>query len=721
MPREATNYDAATDYEDAKPPAAVREGLPDELKDARIKGAGTHPVTDSVRLNGPPGVGKTTQVCLRLAVLIETHDVDPGDITIVTYRRSLAGEITERLQSWGILDDDTDPEMWTTAHAVANRVTGLLSRDKADYKQNSGRGLGPAVTAFEQSYFCREVLNVQYWAPQPWETTRGQLLFDVFEYAANNLLDVHDESDLFDIPAYEDLREEWPGADVGTLHDRWEEFKDSQDLVEFSELLNAAVDGPLPPTEVVVVDEYHDAYPALARVAERWVDAANTAIVAGDPLQVVNAYAGADPRFFTDRMGHLPEVLLDKSWRVPEEHWQAATRMLQKEFEAPPIDRHGRGEIHEYESPEFGYAQGAGWTAPSVNQPGSPGALVDEYIAGSDDSDMLLLARTQKQAQGVSAALDRDGIVHETQDVDDVGGWTEHRLNTLNAVLKLAVVPGSYGQDSSQYGLQKYGDAAAELRLTTDGTAAILQHAHGGTLDLTSDEVDQRIESLRDDDTDRTVTADDLDGLVTPAFWRKYTDGSASVKRLTKAGEFEDEDLKALQNAAVRYDDPVPADALKNVRVLTIHASKGSEATDVVIYDGITSTIATEMERSRETRENEARTWYVGLTRSSERLHIMRGGFSWMQPHLPRDIAPVAAAAAERATTDDTGTDSGTDTVGSTDELVDPVELYAAQYDGESAVSVAGRVFRAVSGDVNVSDLKARVEAARSDGGGADA
>ncbi|QUO47188.1 UvrD-helicase domain-containing protein [Halorubrum ruber] len=666
MPGEPTDYDAATDYEDAAPPEAVRSGLPEELKDAQIKGGETYPVTDSIRLNGPPGVGKTTQVCLRVSTLITEYDIDPSDVTIVTYRRSLADEIGDRLKSWGVIDDDADLSMWTTAHACANRVTGLLSRDKGsanDYQQNSGRGLGPAVTTYEQSYFCSDVLNIRYWSGQPWESTRGQLLFDVFEYAANNLLDPRDEGDLREIPAYDDLREEWPGVDVATVYEQWQQFKGHQDLVEFHELLEAAVDGPLPPTKVVVVDEYHDAYPLLAQVAERWVAAANTAIVAGDPLQVVNAYAGADPRFFTDRMDHLPEVLLDKSWRVAEEHWQVATRMLQREFEAPPIDRHGRGEIHEYQSPEFTHAQNAGWTVPGANQPASPVALADEYVAGNDNRDMLLLARTQKQAQGVSAALDKGGVVHETQDADDVGGWTQRRVDALNAVLKLQTVPGSYGQDTNQYGLMKYDGDAADFRLDAEEAAVILEHAHGRTLEHTSDELDSFVESLRSDsensDNGQTLSADDLDKVVKPAFWRKYTDGPATVRRLTKAGEFEDEDLKALQKAAVRYDDPVPGDVLKKVRVLTIHASKGSEATDVVIYDGITSTIGTEMERSRSTRENEARTWYVGLTRASERLHIMREGFSWVQPHLPRDIAPVAAVAAERAVEDESARSEG--------------------------------------------------------------
>jgi DNA helicase-2/ATP-dependent DNA helicase PcrA len=55
-----------------------------------------------------------------------------------------------------------------------------------------------------------------------------------------------------------------------------------------------------------------------------------------------------------------------------------------------------------------------------------------------------------------------------------------------------------------------------------------------------------------------------------------------------------------------------------HVRVLAIHGSERTEATDVCCFDGITGKIAREMERSEETRQNEAPTWYVGLSRASE-------------------------------------------------------------------------------------------------------
>jgi len=99
-------------------------------------------------------------------------------------------------------------------------------------------------------------------------------------------------------------------------------------------------------------------------------------------------------------------------------------------------------------------------------------------------------------------------------------------------------------------------------------------------------------------------------------------------------------------NAAERYDLPLSLDDAET-RVLTIHASKGAEASNVVVYDGITGTIADSMEQSPTLRENEARTWYVALTRASERLHFIRGAFGY-DTYLPDDLEPWAASAAEQ-------------------------------------------------------------------------
>jgi len=71
-----------------------------------------------------------------------------------------------------------------------------------------------------------------------------------------------------------------------------------------------------------------------------------------------------------------------------------------------------------------------------------------------------------------------------------------------------------------------------------------------------------------------------------------------------------------------------------NVTVRTIHASKGTEADRVVLYDGITPAIRRSMYNSVQSRRNEHRVWFVALTRSSRELVIVSDAFDYTDPIL---------------------------------------------------------------------------------------
>jgi len=72
---------------------------------------------------------------------------------------------------------------------------------------------------------------------------------------------------------------------------------------------------------------------------------------------------------------------------------------------------------------------------------------------------------------------------------------------------------------------------------------------------------------------------------------------------------------------------------------MTIHASKGSEADVVILYDGVTSKIQKSIRRNREVSANEDRLWYVGLTRASRKSVIVRDAFWWANDYLPFGIS----------------------------------------------------------------------------------
>lgn len=593
------------------------------LSDIELTGIEEYPETSSVKLHGPPGTGKTTQSAGRVGRLIQEHGYSVGDVAWCTYRRSLAADTLARFVKWDLLDEgqltkphEGETRFISTTHAVANRTVGELPSPVEPWHKND---------------FCQR-LGLEFWSQDSFGETAGQQLFRVFEWMKMNCLNPAKPGDVYKVPFIDDLREEWSG-DVPRAWNRWEDYKGQQDIIDFHEMLEAPMEeNRYPTSDVLVIDEYHDATPLMAKLSEFWIENADIVIVAGDPNQVVNSFDGANPRFFEEL--DLPKVLLDKTYRVPEEHWTAATRLLSKAHDAPPVERMGNGMVKEYKSPRFEYdSSSQDWEVPGLSRPGSPGKLVEAH-----GGNTLFLTRMRMQADGVGAALEKAGVPYYSQ--SDLHGWNTdngtERLHLYNSLQKIAGFREEHFGRAS--GLAQYSDSQpaqpSAVELSSEEVVHLLKYVHAKHLAERRSEVDELCEELRRNE--ESVTLEELDEWVEPEFWQRFTHGSASVSRLNK-GNLSDRGRRALVEALKRQSEPVEPESL-DVGVLTIHASKGQEAEDVVVYDGVSRRIRRSMARSDTSEANEWRTWYVALTRSSKRLHIMRDGFDWTTPIIPTNI-----------------------------------------------------------------------------------
>lgn len=635
-------------------PDSVQDGLPDKLADAEIAGVSVADVDESLRLWGSPGTGKSTQLALRTATRAEEEGLWPDNMTVVTYRKSLADVIRDKLVNWDIVDEDNNFKYWTTIHAAASRATNFHDRFSPQNERDDLEGM---VGRSAEIRFCKK-LSLQHTPSRPWEKTKWTVFRDLYTYAKNNLLDVgtyenvpvkalrSPDSDLLAQQKLEDFYNEWgPSADFISVAEAWEEFKRYHNCCDFYQQLDAALGVKQPRLAHVVIDEYHDATPLMAAVTEQWVRNAETAIVAGDPDQVVNGYAGADPGFFENlgkRTGEdIPIVKLDRSWRCPDEHFEAAARVLSDERAAPELTTAGAGKLHRWPAGHFEVNENGQWVFPTEAEEGSPAWLWNQY-----GDDILYLTRTRKQANGVAAALDAAGVVYRSQ--NRVGGDWEKRLQLLSLLTMLDSVEPPHEStprmikgitDRDEPNIEKYEFTVREAELLT-------KHSHGDYID-NRDALNNYLERLNGD-TD-SVPLTEWNTYITPKWWLRYTNGADSIDELTRLS---DRDRVAMHLAADRYQLPMEADDV-DTRVLTIHASKGVEAANVVVYDGVTGQITDSMDESDRLRENEARTWYVALTRATERLHILREAFDYTESYLPKDLEPQAAAAVTRGGADD--------------------------------------------------------------------
>jgi len=577
------------------------------------------PVTQSCKIDGPPGTGKTTQGLCRLQVNIGEHDYGIEDVTWVTYRRSLADELIERMVKWGIIEEEQarnpahgKTEYISTAHAVCYRL-----------QQNEFKGLS-TPTWDDYRTFCDEYYSVPYSTPQSsGQDPLGEALFDVYYWLRNNAKGMPDATDC---DRYLDLIDVWPTApSLQQFAEDWEEFKECEDLVDFYEYLQRAVENDITPgTDIVVIDEYHDAFPLLHKLAKKWIDTAETAIILGDPQQVLNHHEGASPEFFEEL--DLPKVQLNTTYRVPETLWKAASSVLRGYHDphTPKFASEYDGEalVEEY-SPTFRHDRRTNtWDIPTGCY-GSPDYLIDHYV--NENETAMFLVRATFEQHGIAAGLKDVGILFRAQE-KSTGCWRQNdrRRHLFNALKRLE----GYDVD---------GDSSVSLR--GHEVRELLKYVRADSLTYSRDVV----ESLAELNwmKNSVVNANALDDLVEDHFWTRYTCGETSVAFLVERQGHNALPRDELMAALSWNDEPtVPVDeegdGLEDApSLLTIHASKGAQADRVFVYDGITKRIRRETRSNLRADANEDRVWYVALTRASKQTVIVRGAFEFLSSRLP--------------------------------------------------------------------------------------
>ena len=611
--------------------------------DVQPHGIDKYDATTSLKLHGPPGSGKTMNATARVALLLRDHGFDLNDVAWITYRRSLAMDTLKRLAAAGVIDGSqlqTPKQGKTkyigTAHAVANRAVD---------------GVGEMVDVGDKIAFSK-AHNMQFKKNQPWDRPVGQMVFRVFAYARKNKLDPTDPEDLQMIPYYKELMKDWTGS-VPALYEDWQEYKTDTNKHMFWEQLAAPLERDVTlKRDVLVVDEYHDAYPLMAELAEYWAKHSDIVIVAGDPHQTINAFDGANPRFY-ERLD-LPEVQLPTAWeRPPHSHWEVAKNVLQNAHTPPDMDIRNKGGFQVSYSPTF-RMEAEEWDIPDVDEPQSPVWYINNY-----GTDTMFLTRTTHMLDGVARHLEKGGVLYETPRSSDVDGWAtagegvNKRVDIYNALQKIRRLGPDAFEDSPD-GLANFGAETDmpdpdKVILEAEEAAMLLDHAKASYLTETRKQTTDTLESWLV--SEEQVTALELNEFVTAEFWGTYTQTSRATGYLNSSGPatdtgFDKRDINALHNALYHNKHPVET---PEVRVYTIHAAKGNQAENVVLYDGITERTKESMKRSPQANRNEYRTWYVALTRSTDKLFVLREAFEFADRFLPKHILSMAKEGRKKA------------------------------------------------------------------------
>lgn len=578
---------------------------------------GEYGPTDSVKLHGPPGTGKTTQTIERLKALLAGHGYTVRDVSFITYRRSMAEEFLRRLYKEELIEWEhvAKPHAGParhigTLHAVANRL--------ADLPSPAEQGRSPESHKAE---FCREYYGVRYFKPdEESSATPGELMFSARSWCVENDVEF---SNWHRSPQYSTISEVWRSRpELEDFHYEWEDYKGQRGIVDFEDMLIEVDERDLsPPGPVLAIDEFHDFTPLQYSIISTWIDEAEIVIVNGDPLQVVYNYKGADPSFFLDL--DLPEVLLPRSWRVPSGIWEYAGEALAPHHTLPPIEpRDVYGELEERESAPLGDRD--------VNHRARGRGVRPEDLIKELGEDIMFLARTNSQLRDIGASLKDAGVIFRSG--DGAGGWNqaEKRLAVYNALASLEGVDPPRGYEGQQSLKAEWGDrsgkSAGSVKLTGESWWRFLDLVPATYLTTTKKRLKPLIGT---DEADALLSAEEIATHLDPDFWSAFTGGAESAGNLNKY-----KGTPAVRRALERYDGPKRSNEI-GPAVLTIHAAKGGEAENVVAYDGISQKVANSIASDDSESRNEARLWYVACTRASERLVVMRNGWEWTHEYLP--------------------------------------------------------------------------------------
>lgn len=384
-------------------------------------------------------------------------------------------------------------------------------------------------------------------------------------------------------------RAKWTG-DVLRFAERWEEWKQESDLMDFTDLIETVWREQIPcPYSIAVLfaDEAQD-YSALElSVVRMWGAEAQYFILAGDDQQCLYHFKGATPEaFLFPEIPQEQKTFLKQSWRLPSkilahaDVWgRKLSRFEPKEFKP----REEGGEVLFYSDLDY--------ETRSVTK------LIQSELAIEGRTMMLLASCSYMLRPLISAMRDEGILFHNPYKVDN-GSWNPLRgVRRLRKFLRIDDGPMTWKDcwswveclDSKKSGLK------------TGAKTTIREYA--------KDEETGDYEVLTEDFERATgieLPDPDVDWLYPRLLSSKASLFSYGLKLVEKHG------------ARVLLDDP-------RTIVGTIHSVKGGEAETVIVYPDLSLAGWNAWQRDQDPT---IRLFYVAMTRAREKLILASGASS---------------------------------------------------------------------------------------------
>ena len=565
---------------------------------------------------GAPGTGKTTRVVgnpelpdVTSLVMENLEEYPWDDQMIVTYTKAGTEEAAERLSK--ILDEPKYliDENVRTIHSACYHTLGV------DHDN--------VVSHWDKKKFCG-IYDLEY----GWDDDEDDIM-GADKAAGNALFDLYGwlQSNLKDLSEWKDCPADWTGEDdPAWLMQRWEEYKEENDLVGFGDMIVQVVEmarrqveehgwgvlfadestthmemfkaartdpnrdpevlrgnGAFLDTKVLYVDEVQDLSPLQWAwyLAQKLV--CEKVYIGGDDDQTIYGWAGANPDFMLGEEGDFE--VLDKTYRIPEEVWETCDGVIQQ------VDNRQEKEVAPH---------GDGGEVVKMRRP-SPRQLVQH----AQDGSVFILFRARYMIDEFTDHLHEHGIPYDNMSTFET--WEDDVVAVRDGLAKIKNDEDRLSGDE----LQALMDVASDDMMDHENSFSPTERAFGN---FSGVEVDRAKEMF--DLSDR------------------YSNNKFSYQKFID--KVPKDELNYYQKEAVKgnlkkgNEDMNP----ERVRIGTIHSSKGKEAETVILCLDSTKTILENMradtmdQPGKNISDAERRVYYVGMTRASERLVLAEGAVS---------------------------------------------------------------------------------------------
>ena len=385
------------------------------------------------------GTGKTRTITRRIAQLVRSGHVAPGQVLAVTFTARAAGELRTRLRELAVGGVQA-----RTFHAAAlrqlryfwPRVVGdelwPLLEHKPRLVSQAAQRAGASTGADDVRDFAGEI-----------EWAKASLVSPA-DYAAAVAAARRDA------PA--------PVAQVAAVYAGYEELKNRNRVLDFDDILlhtAAAVESDPDVAQefrdryrCFVIDEYQDVTPLQQRLLDAWLGGRDDLTVVGDVNQTIYSFAGATPGFLLEFSRRFPEavtVRLHRDYRSTPQVVSLANRVISRACSRPAGARLPL-EGQQPAGPEPTFAEHddepaeASAVAASIQQ-----LLRDGVLA----AQIAVLYRVNAQSEVYEQALDALGIPFQIRG----GERFFQRPEVRNAIWALrAAVTASAGDTETELG-----------------------------------------------------------------------------------------------------------------------------------------------------------------------------------------------------------------------------------------------------------------------------